>query len=175
MWGKGVPELMRFLVKKPFGIDAPFAGMQMANHVYNAIQLELATDNDGLMGNLILDFPEALRFLQLMVPGTPWDIPVNVPAWTRRLSQDAWQGKEADPGGAITDTIGYTFGPGRAPRDLSRVLEDAAGMGRRAMEMASGTYVSEAEKQKQANMRKFMGLPPIPKEPEGPTRLVPGT
>ena len=175
MWGKVVPELMRFLVKKPFGIDAPFAGMQMANHVYNAIQLELATDNDGLMGNLILDFPEALRFLQLMVPGTPWDIPVNVPAWTRRLSQDAWQGKEADPGGAITDTIGYTFGPGRAPRDLSRVLEDAAGMGRRAMEMASGTYVSEAEKQKQANMRKFMGLPPIPKEPEGPTRLVPGT
>ena len=174
MWGKVLPELMRFLVKKPFGVDAPFAGMAMANHVWNAIQLEMATDNSGTIQELVEDFPEALRFMQLMVPGTPWDIPVNMPAWTRRIAQDAWQGKEADIPGAISDTVSYAFGPGRAPSDMVEFLQDFQNMGTRAGQMLSGTYQSEEEKEEEAKRLKFQGLTP-PEEPEAPTRLIPGT
>jgi hypothetical protein len=167
MWGKVLPELMRFLVKKPFGIDAPFAGMAMANHVWNAIQLEMNTD-DGALKNLVLEFPELLRFLQLMIPGTPWDLPVNAPAWARRLSQGAWQGQPANIGAAISDTVAYAFGPGRAPADIFEWLQNIQGAGERAGQMLGGTYVSKADRdaaEKQLKWEQRRGMAPPTPEP----------
>jgi hypothetical protein len=174
MWGKVLPELMRFLVKKPFGIDAPFLGMQMANHVWNSIQLEMNTDNSPI-ANLILEYPEAVRFLQLMVPGTPWDVPVNAPAWARRLSQDAWQGRTPDIGAALTDSLQYAWGPGRAPADLLGFLGSAVGIGQRVGQMVTGQYETPAQRDERAKREKGMqqqGMMPTP-TPEAP-RLVPG-
>lgn len=173
MWGKVLPELMRFLVKKPFGIDAPFAGMQMANHVWEAIQLELNTD-DGTVAEFVKDFPEALRFLQLMVPGTPWDIPVNLPAWTRRTSQAVWTGKEPDLPSAISDTVMYAFGPGRAPADLSEFAGDALAAAQRAASMVSGEYDKQKAAMEEQERLEAMGLwTEQPAEPESPRLTKP--
>jgi hypothetical protein len=162
MWGKVLPELIRFLVRKPFGVDAPFAGLQMANHVYEAIQLELNTD-DGTIKNMVAEFPELLRFLQLMVPGTPWDIPVNAPAWTRRLAQSSWEGKPADPAAAISDTVMYAFGPGRAPRDLWQFGTDVLGLASKAAEVATGQYRSPEERLAETKAPGY--VPPAPPPP----------
>jgi hypothetical protein len=168
MWGKVLPELMRFLVKKPFGVDAPFAGMAMANHVWNAIQLEMNTD-DGIIKNLVLEAPEMLRFLQLMIPGTPWDIPVNVPAWARRISQGEWTGQPAPIGQTISDSVSYAFGSARAPADLFDWLQDVQNVGIKVGQMATGTYknaeqrAAEEKRQKQLQQQ---GLAQYPQQPE---------
>ena len=163
MWGKVLPEMVRFLTNKPFGQNAPFAGLQMANHVYEAIQLELNTD-DGVMADFVERYPELLRFMLLMVPGTPWDLPVNAPAWTRRLVQDAWTGRESDYGAALSDTISYAFGPGRVPRDLLEVLGEGGDMMRDLQGLATGTYQSnaarEAEERVLADQRRRGVAPP---------------
>jgi hypothetical protein len=175
MWGKVLPELMRFLVRKPFGIEAPFAGLAMTNHVFEAIQLEMNTD-DGALANLVAEFPEMLRFLQLMVPGTPWDIPVNAPAWTRRIAQQAWEGQPTDLGAAITDTIQYAFGPGRAPKDVLEFAGEMAGAAQRAGQMMTGEYESlearEKRTQEEAQLRRQGLLPP--EQPEAPRLQVGG-
>ena len=109
--------------------------------------MELATD-DGAVAELIERYPEALRFWQLLLPGTPWDIPVNVPAWTRRISQDAWNMKDPDYGKAISDTVSYAFGVGRAPADVLDALGQNAGLVQSAVQMATGEYQTlEEEKQ----------------------------
>lgn len=138
MWGKVLPEIVRFLVRKPFGYDAPFAGLAAANHIWEAIQLDLATEEPTLLQDLIDNFPEALHFLTLLVPGTPWDIPVNAPAWTRRVAQDAWAQKEPDIPAALTDTIMYSYGPARAFKDLANVAADLGRLGQRTGQTLTG-------------------------------------
>ena len=85
MWGKVVPEMARFLLKKPFGMDAPLGGLMAANHVYDSIQLSAQTDGD--LRKMIDANPDFLRILNLLTPGTPWEIPVNMPAWARNLQE----------------------------------------------------------------------------------------
>lgn len=148
MWGKVLPEMLRFLTNKPFGVNAPFAGLQMANHVFEAIQLQMNTDN-GEFADFIEEFPELLRFIQLLVPGTPWDIPVNAPAWTRRIAEDAWRGRDPDFGRAISDTVSYAFGPGRAPQDVLDALGEAAGATQRIGQRVLGQEVVEGEGEEQ--------------------------
>jgi hypothetical protein len=169
MWGKVLPELMRFLVKQPFGVDAPFAGMAMANHVYEALQLQMNTDG-GELADLIGRFPEALRFIQLMVPGTPWDIPVNAPAWTRRLVQDAWSNKPINPGAAITDTVAYAFGPGRVPNDVGKFISQTFGFTQGLGDILGGTYETKAEEAERAEAERLLQMrgqmpPPTVEQP----------
>ena len=169
MWGKVLPEMVRFLVRKPFGIDAPFAGMQMANHVWEAVQLEMATgdpsdpNTKGEFQKFVENYPEALRFLQLLVPGTPWDLPVNFPAWTRRIAQQAYKGKEVTPaflGGALTDTISYAFGPGRAPKDFLDVIGEVGGQGGRDVvnTLRPGAFPTAEEEENREPTEPRLGL-----------------
>jgi hypothetical protein len=76
------------------------------------------------IADFIEKHPESLRFFMLMLPGTPWDIPVNVPAWARHMAEDQAQNKlraerglkpqPTDVGKIIEDTINYAFGAGRS-------------------------------------------------------------
>ncbi len=118
MWGKVVPELLRFLVKQPFGIKAPMAGYMMASHVSQALLLQLNTDPE--LREFMEKHEKGIRFLQMMVPGTPWDIPVNSPAWLRhtaaRQVENAdrtrlgFEPKQVDPLGELADTGNYALG-----------------------------------------------------------------
>jgi hypothetical protein len=101
----------------------------MANHVYNAVQLELNTDSG--IAELVKDTPEMLHLLELLLPGNPYNLPVNIPAWSRRLASQSMSGQDVsleDTGRALTDTLQYAFGPGRAPGDLSKAIGDLTGL-----------------------------------------------
>ena len=83
MWGKALPELVRFLVAKPFGVNAPLWGLAQAINVWEGISLQLNTDTDlreMVEGEHAKEF---IRFFQMMLPGSPVDIPVQAPAWMR--------------------------------------------------------------------------------------------
>ena len=135
MWGKVMPQMLRFLIKKPFGIDAPLAGLQMAKHVQFYTQLWMQSEED--IGDFIEANPNVIRFFQLLLPGTPWDIPVNAPAWARHLTEDQLQNQarvaaglepqDTDFGSIIGDTINYSFGMGRnveQPMDILSEMGD---------------------------------------------------
>lgn len=132
MWGKVLPAMIRFLVAKPFGVDAPFAGLAMAKHVSFYTQLLIQTNPE--IADFIEDHPESVRLFALMLPGTPWDIPVNVPAWARHAAEDANQNKlreqqglkpqPTDFGRIIEDTINYAFGAGRSVTQPLDVLSE---------------------------------------------------
>jgi hypothetical protein len=122
MWGKVLPELTRFLLKKPFGVDAPFAGMAMANHVIQGFQLEVQTNQQ--LRDFLEQHPQTVRFFEMMVPGTPWDIPVNGPPWMRHFMEQEMENRLREQRGLkpvqndlsriIGDTANYAVGAGRA-------------------------------------------------------------
>jgi hypothetical protein len=130
MWGKVLPEMVRFLVKKPFGMDAPLGGLVLANHVYNNIQMQLQSDSD--LAAFVKDHPEMVRMLSLLVPGTPWDIPVSPAAWTRTALETqqenvvrAYQGKDQkgyNPVDAFGDSASFSLNPARSASTFTDVL-----------------------------------------------------
>jgi hypothetical protein len=85
MWGKVLPEMARFLLKKPFGLDAPLGGLALATNVYNSVALQATSDTD--LHDFIDSNPALVRMLNLLVPGQPWDIPINMPLWAQKAEE----------------------------------------------------------------------------------------
>jgi hypothetical protein len=129
MWGKVLPEVIEFLAFRPFGIKAPLVGASMANQMYQHVMLQM--ENDPELRAFMEENEDAFRALSMMVPGLPWDLPVNAPLWLRRYVEAAatniandqagkkpedyetWQAFVQDIDFARTagDVIGYTYGP----------------------------------------------------------------
>jgi hypothetical protein len=85
MWGKVLPELVEFMAFRPFGIKAPFATFAMAQRM--AQQVALQTEYDPELNKFLEDNEPALRAIAFLVPGVPWDLPVNAPLWSRRMAE----------------------------------------------------------------------------------------
>jgi hypothetical protein len=119
MWGKVMPELVRFIAKDPFGM--PGGHVAWASHdIWRSVQQQTATDPG------FADFMDALghngliRAIGLMLPATPWEIPVNAPAWARRMAQTGLEQEAAKNAGrplpagnfpkVWQDTMAYQFG-----------------------------------------------------------------
>lgn len=150
MWGKVVPELVRFLVREPFGIQAPLAGYAMASHVSQAIMLELNTDPESR--KWVEDHPQLIRFLQMMLPGTPWDIPVNAPAWARHTVAGVAQNQIRQEAGQppkdvgllqnLEDTTSYAFG---VTRFLGTIGDISKELGPQAAEAPQASGLNQAQ------------------------------
>lgn len=132
MWGKALPELMRFLVAKPFGVNAPLWGMSQAMNVWEGISTELNT-NSALRELVEGEHAkELVRFMQMLIPGSPIDLPVQAPAWLRSFfRQMAVQpsreerGLDFKPPDVLNDFArsgGYTMNP-------LRIIETVTGIG----------------------------------------------
>ena len=104
MWGKVLPELTRFLVRRPFGLKAPLGGMMMFNHFFRNMQYQLNTDTE--LADWVEGHPETVRFLSLMVPGSPTEIPVNLPVVGRRAIESWAESEAAKARGETPDTLG---------------------------------------------------------------------
>jgi hypothetical protein len=153
MWGKVVPELVKFLVREPFGLKAPMAGYALASHVGSAVLLQMNTDED--FRKWVEEHPEFIRFVQMMMPGTPWDIPVNAPAWVRRTAtREAGnvirQARGDDPAsqdimGTITDSAGYAFGLLRSFDTFGKITNELFGAPEEEKKPKSGGLPSMAE------------------------------
>ena len=128
MWGKVLPELIRFLVKRPFGLNAPMFGASMATHVWRNIQMQLETDEE--LRNWVDGHLQTIRFLSLMVPGTPWELPVNLPLIARHYMEKMAEAKMAgkpldfDPGAELSDMASYAVGWTQLTRRLGDMAKE---------------------------------------------------
>jgi hypothetical protein len=91
MWGKVVPEFAGFLFKHPFGLNAPMLGYDAAQHVRDTMIVQM---QDPEFAKQMEQNKGLIYFVQLMLPATPENIPVNAPAWTRHLADAQAKGKK---------------------------------------------------------------------------------
>lgn len=147
MWGKILPDLLNFLMFKPFGFEAPFAAFNVAYRMYRQTLQQTAYDEE--MQNYLKDNEPALRALAMFIPGLPWDLPANAPLYMRRIvealaTQDAKSAAgemrpdgtpyEIDPtkidyGRIMSESLGYAFGPYKGVESLIDSAQGAATMG----------------------------------------------
>jgi hypothetical protein len=105
MWGKMIPEFARFLLARPFGLNAPLVGYAAAQRVQQGLLASLATDPDGL-GKFIKDNQGTIYLANLMLPATPTDFPVNAPAYLRHAVTGKLGGNGLYKKGDITGRLG---------------------------------------------------------------------
>jgi hypothetical protein len=130
-WGHVLPELVEFLVFRPFGVPAPLVALDSVHHIYQAVMEQQAYDPE--LRKYLADNEPALRAIAFLVPGVPWDLPVNTPLWLRRIAEgvatqnqrmlDGKTNKDGSParidpgkidvGKIVTDTAGYALNPVR--------------------------------------------------------------
>jgi hypothetical protein len=121
--------MVEFMLFRPFGVKAPGVALTYTNKMYQHTMN--AMENDPNLRAWMAENEEALRAISMLVPGVPWDLPVNTPLPLRRyveavatnLRKDmdgeqpeeygAWEAfvSDIDYRRIASDTIGYTFGP----------------------------------------------------------------
>ena len=116
MWGKVVPEFARFLFLKPFGKNVPLVGYEAMHNVQGTILTQM---NDPEFAKWTQDHKAAIYLLQLLLPATPTDIPVNAPAWSRHLAASNQGGPKFNPGNEASTTIQH-IGVMNLPQTLSQ-------------------------------------------------------
>ena len=136
MWGKILPEMVEFLALRPFGMKTPWVAADMVNTMYQHTMNQM--ENDPELKQFMAENEDAFRAVGMLVPGVPWDLPVNAPLWLRRyvegvatnLQKDidgeqpedygAWQAwvSDIDYARTVGDVIGYTAGPASGAETL---------------------------------------------------------
>jgi hypothetical protein len=153
MWGKVLPEMLRFLLKEPFGIRAPLGGLALANQVHRSMVIQQNFNDEFRQG--MVDSTPLWRFMALMTPALPWEIPVNAPLWLRRAAEiDATaQAKEAAGvppediarltghalGNITADMAIYAMGPIQSLKYAGDILGLTSDLGNSLFETVSGT------------------------------------
>jgi hypothetical protein len=98
MYGKILPELVRFIAKEPFGIRTG-VGAEMFTHVMQSIatQRELDPEFDAMMEKL--GHSQLLWLLGYLIPAVPWDIGASLPGYMRDFAQQGLENqRRADAG-----------------------------------------------------------------------------
>jgi hypothetical protein len=142
MYGKVLPELVEFLMFRPFGMKTPLLAASVTNRMYQSFMNQQESDPE--LRQFLHENEPALRTLSMFVPGVPWDLPVNSPLWMRRwmefeLTKQAKRQElldqgytpaeaeaelpEFDPGKVLADVISYQVGPARTPTAISDLAE----------------------------------------------------
>ena len=137
MWGKVLPELLRFLLVKPFGLDAPLGGLLLANNIYRQTLMQQQYNEDfrkDMLGNT-----DAFHMLSLLLPASPWEVPVNAPLWMRRISENGltYEQKLKD--------LTAKYGDQPIPDEEMPPLMDMASHGRTVRDMLSYAFVPAVE------------------------------
>ena len=92
--------------------------------------MQLETDED--MTKWVEDHTDSIRMLTLMVPGTPWELPANLPVVLRRYMErqeenrlHELRGQKQEPfdlGGAASDMISYSIGIAQLSRRVGDMI-----------------------------------------------------
>jgi hypothetical protein len=142
MWGKVLPNLVEFLMFRPFGIKAPMLGFNTTNRMYQSFMRQQEYDED--FRRYMYENEPAMRLVAMFIPGVPWDIPVNTPLWMRRINEARMtrelkrqqyidSGKytpeeieeklpDIDIPKIMSDVLGYQFGPGRSFQSFGDII-----------------------------------------------------
>jgi hypothetical protein len=151
MWGKVLPELLRFLVKTPFGIEAPLGGLALSNNIYRQVMVQQQYDPE--FRQQMIDRTDMFHLLALMTPALPWEIPVNAPLWARRVAEaDATHQAELASGDASSpmmdpeqfgkltqEMLGYAFGPANAAEMVGSGVNSLFNLGDETFRAAAQT------------------------------------
>ena len=92
--GKVLPEFARFLFKEPFGLHAPGLGASQLFTMHDHIVGQMAADPNGF-AKVVKDNPALIHTVNMFLPGTPWDMNINAPAYVRHIDQAV----QTTPGG----------------------------------------------------------------------------
>jgi hypothetical protein len=137
MWGKVLPEFARFLLKRPFGLNAPLVGYAAFERVQQAVVGAIATDPE--LARAVDDNSDLIYAFETLLPGTPGNLPANAPAWARHLAEDNLAGRKFDPQRFVTreaaDAVTYAAGPVRSLNVAAGALGDLG-------DVASDLYAS---------------------------------
>jgi hypothetical protein len=119
MWGKVLPNLAEFLLFRPFGFKAPLAPLILTQEFYQSFERQQQYDEE-LRNFLYMNEPY-MRAMSMVVPGLPWDLPVNAPAWIRRVftqweennvrAMNGQKPRDLDIPGIIKDSMEYQLNP----------------------------------------------------------------
>ena len=176
MWGKILPEMVEFLMFRPFGVKAPGVALTATNKMYQHTMN--AMENDPELRQFMDENEDAFRAIAMLVPGVPWDLPVNTPLWLRRYvegvatnlqrdiegkepeSYDAWNAfvTDIDYQKIIGDVVGYTAGP----KQGVETLLSYPGLAGKAL----GAMQPSEEEQAAADAAEQAGVP-VPPAPPG--------
>jgi hypothetical protein len=137
MWGKVLPELMRFLMVKPFGLDAPLGGLLLANNIYRQTLMQQQYNED--FRKTMLDNTDAFHMLSLLLPASPWEVPVNAPLWMRRFAENGltYEDKLRD--------LNEKYGDQPIPDEEMPPMMDLASGARTVRDMLSYAFVPAVE------------------------------
>ena len=93
MFKKILPELINFMFKKPFGLQAPGAGYQAYMHVRDYFENQMETDYT--FRKFMEDNSEVSFLLTQLFPGVPWDISALPPSYVRKIAMSV-SGRDKD-------------------------------------------------------------------------------
>lgn len=127
MWGKVLPEFARFLLVRPFGLNAPLVGYAALTRVQQTVLAQVAADPE--FAKALEANKDLVYLVEALVPGSPTNLPAHLPAWARHLSADALSGRKIDPESIAIREAGdmaqYSFGPYRTLSTVLKGLGDA--------------------------------------------------
>ena len=115
MWGKVMPELFRFLAAEPFGIPAPGGGLLLSQRIWNSVEMQ--KDSDPEFREYLENHEGLIRGIGMMLPATPFEVPVNDPLWLRRFAKWGLEASDALEEGYDIDSI-KDFDPGKVAEDI---------------------------------------------------------
>jgi hypothetical protein len=132
MWGKVLPEMVRFLAMRPFGMTTPFLAWNVVREVGDTIRTQ--SEADPAFKKFLEDNEDMFMFLSMFFPALPQDIPANVSLPIRRVAEQALENQQAYAEGREGKDIEYLRGAQDAiqyavgPLGTIRTIGDVAGM-----------------------------------------------
>ena len=101
MWGKMLPEMMRFIAREPFGVRAGAAAYTIRDVNRNvAIQRELDPDFDKQIEGL--GHSASFFALGYLLPSWPWESSAAWPGWIREFGKEGLDMQaRVDKGGTV--------------------------------------------------------------------------
>lgn len=112
---KVMMEFGRFLLKRPFGLNAPLVGAAAMNKFQQAVLTEMSDKKSGLAG-FVKANPIAVNFINQMLPYWPTDVGVNAPLWVKDIAGQAEAGKK------VSESARTKKGQNVTPQDIGTAL-----------------------------------------------------
>ena len=154
MWGKILPEMLRFLALRPFGMETPFLAWNVAREVSDSVRAQGELDpgfKDWLDGN-----EDAFMLFSMLFPGLPHDIPANASLPVRRIAEQGLEAQKAYASGVnpedikdidftkgSQDAIQYALGPLGSIRTATEVVGMGGDLVRSTIGSAQETFAGQ--------------------------------
>jgi hypothetical protein len=150
MWGKVLPEMLRFLALRPFGMETPFLSWNILREVSDSVNAQ--SEVDPSFRKFLSDNSKAFLLLSMFFPSLPQDTPANASLPVRRIAEQGLENqlkyaqgvnpsdvKDIDYAKGASDAMFYALGPAGSIRTASQTLGMAGNLGRSAAGLVGGT------------------------------------